>query len=646
MKHSFSFLHHRPRPLFVSVFFLISMLVGACGSESTTPDSNDSETTAPITTQSPSAVSSAPQVAASTPVASTTTPSTTTPSTNTSVATSNGECNDGIDNDGDGLVDWQFDVGCWGADDATERSGSRSQENGWTTFDLSADSRVIYVSASEGSDSNNGLSPQSAVATPERGSELVRDGFPDFLLLKRGDVWRDTTLSRFKSGRSKREPMVIGSYGYATERPRLEVTTQFLNDNGQARRYLAVTGLAISAYRKDPSNVNFDGTTGGAFRYVSSSHSRDLLFEDNYVEYAEFVVQNTIDVELRRNVVYRSYHIGTCAYNADGSPNLSGNSTHRPSGIYAGGNDGLLLEDNVFDQNGWNPDVPDACATIYNHNMYLADNKRVVIKNNILLRASSIGLKLTANKGFHSTDDLLIENNLFVEGEIGISIGGNTKTEYRFSNVTIKNNVLTNIGRHPPTKRELSWYIDVQDNDNTVIAGNYLLHSPTFSNTFGVYLNGGTNRNVVVSDNIFYGIHTRSLFVKQLPTWSDVSVRSNTIIAPGNQPCMIDHRGDFSTVSYVGNHYYSAANDNSWFCYANARQSLGQWMTDANETGAEADNTTYAYPDRNLESYGVEQGVGSSLDAVAAELRKQSKYNYRPALTADAINRYIRQGYQ
>ena len=37
----------------------------------------------------------------------------------TSVAGWSSECNDGVDNDGDGLIDWQYDLGCHGASDTT-----------------------------------------------------------------------------------------------------------------------------------------------------------------------------------------------------------------------------------------------------------------------------------------------------------------------------------------------------------------------------------------------------------------------------------------------------------------------------------------------------------------------------------------------
>ena len=554
-------------------------------------------------------------------------------------------CNDGIDNDGDGFVDWQQDLGCWGAGDASETSGSREQENGWTTFDVGADSRVIYVSASEGSDANDGLTPATAVATPARGAELVRDGSPDFLLFKRGDVWRDVALSRFKSGKSADQPLVIASYGDSTVRPRFEVVGHFLNDNGHARRYLAVIGLEVTSYRKDPANAAFDGATGGGIRYVSSDASSDLLFEDNVLNYGEFIIQNAQDVELRRNIVYRHYHVGTCAFNDDGSANLSGNPAYRPSGIFAGDNNGLLLEGNTFDSNGWHPDVAEACATIYNHNMYLSNNKNTVVKDNISLRPSSIGLKLKADEGLHTSDNLLIENNLFIEGEIGISIGGNTSTEYRFGHSIIRANVFTNIGRNTPTTRELSWYIEVLDNDDTLIENNLFLNSPAFSNTFGIHLYGGSNRNIHIANNYFYDLYRKNVLVNRESTWSDISIDSNTFVSTSSASCFMDHRGDFNGFSYSSNTYQSASADNAWFCLSGLSMSLSQWQVDAGEADATVAGTLPDGLGRNVEAYLTDQGLGTSLDDFSRELRKQSRFSYSSALTATAVNDFIRAGH-
>ncbi len=143
--------------------------------------------------------------------------------------------------------------------------------------------------------------------------------------------------------------------------------------------------------------------------------------------------------------------------------------------MYASHVEGLTIEGNLFDHNGWNEEVQNACATMYNHNLYLnADN--LVVRDNILSRASSMHLKLRSD----TTGDMsgtLIENNYFVEGEIGVSIGGNTDVAGRFSSSTIKNNVMSDIGRSQPSGRTLAWGIEVKDNDGLALfSGNYFLN--------------------------------------------------------------------------------------------------------------------------------------------------------------------------
>ncbi len=74
---------------------------------------------------------------------------------------------------------------------------------GWTVVDPSADSRIIYVSSSTGNDANDGLSARTAKRSIDAGMALVRDGSPDHLLLKRGDVFTDQSFANwYQSGRS------------------------------------------------------------------------------------------------------------------------------------------------------------------------------------------------------------------------------------------------------------------------------------------------------------------------------------------------------------------------------------------------------------------------------------------------------------
>src|SRR5690606_16339245 len=63
--------------------------------------------------------------------------------------------------------------------------------SGWTVVEPSVDTRTIYVSSSAGDDSNDGLSAATAKRTIHAAKSLLRDGSPDWLLLKRGDTFTD-----------------------------------------------------------------------------------------------------------------------------------------------------------------------------------------------------------------------------------------------------------------------------------------------------------------------------------------------------------------------------------------------------------------------------------------------------------------------
>jgi hypothetical protein len=88
--------------------------------------------------------------------------------------------------------------------------------NGWTVFSPSADTHKIYVSNSMGSDANDGLSENTPVQTLAKGLSLMRDGYPDWLLLKAGDTWTGEAFDYVpSSGRSAAEPMLISSWAAA-----------------------------------------------------------------------------------------------------------------------------------------------------------------------------------------------------------------------------------------------------------------------------------------------------------------------------------------------------------------------------------------------------------------------------------------------
>src|SRR2546423_14641649 len=77
--------------------------------------------------------------------------------------------------------------------------------DGWTKFPPSPDTRIIYVSSSAGSDSNLGLLPISPVKTLNKAKSLLRDGKPDWMLLKCGDEFTGGIGFWKTSGRSEAE---------------------------------------------------------------------------------------------------------------------------------------------------------------------------------------------------------------------------------------------------------------------------------------------------------------------------------------------------------------------------------------------------------------------------------------------------------
>lgn len=286
-------------------------------------------------------------------------------------------------------------------------------DNGFTPIVPSSDTVTVYVSSSQGLDSNDGLSIGAPVKTLEKAFSLTREGYPDHVLLKRGDVWVDEDINGIKSGRSKDEPAVVAFYGQNGARPQLKVSSYTVNIHERPLHYVNIMGLSIEAYRLNPEDPAFDGESSGNIRLIGDLQS--VLFEDLKLRFVEFIIQGNPntgawarDVTIRRSIVLDKYSGGT-SYDRDS----------RPSGIYTDTGDGLVIEDSVWDHNGWNRDVHGAGSNMYNHNMYISDKANVgnniVVRNNIITRASSHGVH--GRPGGH------YENNFFARNAVSLQMG-------------------------------------------------------------------------------------------------------------------------------------------------------------------------------------------------------------------------------
>jgi hypothetical protein len=282
--------------------------------------------------------------------------------------------------------------------------------SGFTVFKPSADSKVIYVSSSTGNDKNTCLSEAAPCKTIGAGFEKMRNGYPDHLYLKRGDVWRGERFVNFHSGRSADEPAVIAYYGNSGPRPRIENSQTAVHVFKNPIKNFHFIGLEFYAYKMDVKHAEFTGTNPADVILLGANEN--ILFEDNKFINLEMVVHGTdkgnpANVTLRRNIWTGAYY-----------SNSSYDNKTRPSNIYADNVSGLTIEENVFDFGGWHPSAPGAGANMYNHNIYVqvgTDGNKLLLKNNIITRGSSHGAQLRGGG--------LAVDNFFGRNAIGLMLG-------------------------------------------------------------------------------------------------------------------------------------------------------------------------------------------------------------------------------
>ena len=544
-------------------------------------------------------------------------------------------------------------------------------DEGWTILRPAGDTRIIYVSSSAGDDNtahfyspdnpavgSDPFRPKGPVRpykTVRSGLAAARDGHPDWVLLKRGDVWYEA-LGSPPNGRSAQEPSVIGAYGEGARRPQLRLRgkqsgVRFHIHDGF--HDIAIVGIEFYAAGKDPQSPEFSpecAVKSAIGVFISGKHmatGRRLLVEDCCMRFCGAALQVARDrrvgpapateqLVFRRNLVLDNY-----------------SRDSHCQGTYANGVS-ILLEENIYDHNGWLVQEQGnrknrGGATIFNHNTYFCDCHDVVFRNNMFLRASSIGNKWTANSGPASARNLVMDNNLYVEGELGISAGGNTPGPLRFQNVAVTNNVFLDLGRGRPTLRHLGWGIDVMDWDGGRVAGNVLVQRKLVDVHNMHLLNveasdeSGACRNVAVTDNVFCGAAV--YIIHNADRLDGISFTRNTLLMPWQEKPLIRAVGNLAGCTFSNNTYSSERPAEEWFQLDGQGTSFDGWTRRTGEQGSAAKDVQPPDPVRTIENYMAHLGLEPTLDAFIEEARKQSRGNWRSQFTAAAVNDWVRQGF-
>jgi hypothetical protein len=533
--------------------------------------------------------------------------------------------------------------------------------DGWTVFTPSADSRIVYISqggsdasgqvyaptdAAIGGDPFNPVGAVNAFETYAAAYALTRSGSPDWILLRRGDEFTFSLGSSIHSGRATNEPFLIGAYGPSGRCPVVKTGSNQafgLSD----LQYFALFGIDFYAHTRDPDGPDYvDGTGSSGFRLVAGSgHSlTGVLFEGSKFR---FYQNNSVQKYL--GTATGDFNIRRCLFTDNYSE-----SSHS-QGLYTSGVDGFTLEENIFIHNGWytqqlggGNEQDGGQATMFNHNTYFTDGTNVTFSENMFLIPSSCGTKWTANDGFVA-ENIILDNNLFVDGEVAIGMGGNTTEPLRFKNPIVRNNVITNIGRSQPTGRTLGWGIGAEDWDGGVMANNLLMNQPfdAITNTYGINL-VGTLRNVSITGNIIHNIRFADGLNLSDGRGNDVAgmlFSENKIQISRDAGYAIDAEYDPADGwVFSDNIYYSDRPEGSRLRMAGTQMSLAQWQA------ASGDNSTFEShpfpdPDRDIEGYQASLGQPASIDVFIAACRDQDRFSWDPRYTAGAVNAWIKAGF-
>lgn len=473
---------------------------------------------------------------------------------------------------------------------------NQTQDDGsfWTRFVPSEDTRLIFVSSSEGSDSNSGLTPDRPVKSLSRAYDLLRDGYPDWMLLKRGDVWYESFPRWSKSGRAEDEKLVVGAYGESSERPQIRPDGGVTALPGHGSD--AVAHIVFVGFHLEPNNRTAD-QGGGGIGWLKESD--DILFEDLYID--GFATNVNLQAFGGPDKPVRNIRFNGCvivdAWNNNG----------HSQGLFAKGIDGLTIENSVFDHNGWNLAMG-AEPTIFNHNIYIQLGcEDVVLRNSTISNGSSHGVQMRSGG--------VVENNIFLLNPISVLFGGGYNPSGTISG-SIQNNLILD-GKDMNNSAPRGWAIDVQNANPVIVQDNFILNSSMANMPRGLHIKDDNPQ--------FFGVHNASIISNVFAFWSNpimiseannggmsnITVASNAIIPDtdsAGQTLVSLRDSRIPNLDFSLNAYYLENTDESVFNVDGSPQSYLYWQQQI-EPSSELLNEPISRTSLGISAYFQNQGL-------------------------------------
>lgn len=427
--------------------------------------------------------------------------------------------------------------------------------DGWTNYIIPQ--KKVYVSSSVGNDNNNGAI-NSPVKTIPKALSMIDSANGTQILLKSNDTWTGG-IKLMTSGSSESNLIIFSSYGDGN-RPRINCNTVNAFE-ARNRNNFVIDGIHFSAQDRSGSN-----SETGIFLWSN----KNVLIEDCYIEGFDINILHSPlgvfaeNISIRRNII------------VDAKARPQGKS----QGTYLHQINGLLIEENVVDHNGWNP-------TLLNHSIYLShDNKNVTIRGNIISDSSSHGLQQRPGGA--------CEYNFFWKNPIHMSYGmvnGGPQVEggvtgYILGNVCLRGR---SIGTHP---RGIGFQIgNIKPNSNVHISENIIAHDTEkgfsaiiFEAGDGAWEHTGVGINdLLVKDNIIYNWTNAAFEVEgsMSPSKTNKDAFRNVRMENNDGRIRESDRSKFVIVSEVKNAQYPdprvTEKDYTNFILEARKQRKGNW---------------------------------------------------------------------
>jgi hypothetical protein len=539
--------------------------------------------------------------------------------------------------------------------------------NGWTVVTPSSNSKIIYVSSSQGNDNNSGLSPLAPVYSFAKAQSLMVSGQPDEILLKSGDTFSDSFQNWNASGESVQMPAVISYYG-SGPRPLIYTgsagtgfATSTYANSGTVVNYLDVIGLQFEANLRDPTigtvNTSFAGEDAGFEFYANGGN---VLVEDCSFNYylddfniegiggSYYTNASVSNITIRRCVVDNSY-----AFN-------SGHS----QGLYAFNVSNLSILQSTFDHDGWNTaSYLGATDLGFNHDIYIASTcSGIDIEQNVLAEAAYAGIMARAGG--------TINYNLFIDDPVAVVYGDADGADSAVGGVSgslIGNAVVgdraSGTQGSSPLPFGQGFVIANTALSSTLLVSSNLFTQDTQHAKPAITLTMATNtdnpsvpvglNNVVIENNVlngwWQGIAVDGRFVPGgtgLYALNNLTVTHNDFINSTTHE--VRHDGAFSTAqeSWSDNRYYdSVLGQASWISLQGNNLPFGSWVA-AYDIGATAlAALPYANANRSVATYdGLLGGPGTWQDFLS-QADQLSISDYQPQYLAQATINYVDAGF-